>query len=178
MQQFDLMGKDVKLVLKENVIAVLSNAPLTTVSSAFHNGGGIKKTNVILNVEVPKAYGDRKLHDDPDALIIDSAKAFGLNESFIGMVTAAAVTNFALVSKADGKLGVSVVATAADNEGNTCDHAASAGEEIDIENDTNGTINIIVGNPTILYLTLVIVVGGIVIAGVVSIFVWIYRKRE
>lgn len=151
MKQFDLMGEGVKLVLKENVLAVLSDVPLTTVSSAFHNGGGLKKTNTILNVEVPDSYGDRNLHDDPHAFVTNSAKKFGLKESFIGMVTAAAVTNFALVSGKDGELGVSVVATAADNTGHTCNHAESAGEKIDIQEETAGTINIIVvvdGNPT------------------------------
>lgn len=151
MKQFDLVGEGVKLVLRENVLAVLSDDPLKTVSSAFHNGGGLKKTNVILNVEVPNSYGDRNLHDDPDAFIINSAKAFGLSQSFIGMVTAAAVANFALVSGKAGELGVSVVATAADNEGHTCDHAESAGEKIDVHEDNVGTINIIVvvdGNPT------------------------------
>ena len=151
MKQFDLVVSDLKLVLKENVLAVISDAPLNTVSSAFHNGGGLKKTNVILNVEVPKSYGDRNLHDDPDAFITNSAKTFGIKGAFIGMVTAAAVTNFAIVSRKKGDLGVSVVATAADNEGHTCNHAESAGEKIDVEEDAAGTINIIVvvdGNPT------------------------------
>jgi iron complex transport system ATP-binding protein len=150
MKQFDLVGDGVKLVLKENVLAVLSDAPLNTVSSAFYNGGGLKKTKAILNVEVPKSYSDRCLHDDPEAFIMDSSKRFGLTESFVGMVTAAAVENFSLVSKKDGDIAVSVIATAADNEGNTCNHAESAGETIETQH-IEGTINIIVvidGNPT------------------------------
>jgi adenosylcobinamide hydrolase len=150
MKQFDLVGDGVKLVLKENVLAVLSDAPLNTVSSAFHNGGGIEKTNAILNIEIPKSYSDRGLHDDPEAFIMNSSKKFGLRERFIGMITAAAVENFSLVSKRDGELAVSVIATAADNEGNTCNHAESAGETIEIQ-ESEGTINIIViidGNPT------------------------------
>lgn len=150
MKQFDLVGEGVKLVLKENVLAVLSDAPLTTVSSAFHNGGGLKKANVILNVEVPKSYGDRNLHDDPEAFIVNAAKTFGISGSFIGVVTAAVVENYSLVSKRDGELAVSVVATAADNEGNTCNFAESAGEPIEVMH-IEGTINIIIvidGNPT------------------------------
>ncbi len=143
MKQFNLVGKGVKLVLKENVLAVLSDAPLNTVSSAFHNGGGLKKTKVILNVEVPKSYGDRNLHDDPDAFIVNAARTFGVSGSFIGVVTAAAVENFSLVSKRDGEFAVSVVATAADNEGNTCNFAESAGEPIEVKH-IEGTINIIV----------------------------------
>ena len=149
MKQFNLTEDGIKLILKENVLAVLSDKPLTTISSAFHNGGGLKETNAILNVEVLKECNDKYLHDDPDAYIIGSSKRFGLNESFIGMVTAAAVANFSLFSKKNGELAVSVIATAADNEGNTCNFAESAGETINVEENA-GTINIIVvidGNP-------------------------------
>jgi adenosylcobinamide hydrolase len=150
MKQFDLAVPGVKLILKENVLAVLSDAPLNTVSSAFHNGGGLKKTNAILNVEVLKSCSDRLLHGNPELYIMDSAKKFGLNESFIGMVTAASVGNFALVSKKEGELAVSAIATASDNEGNTCNYSESAGEPI-VTEKIEGTINIIVvidGNPT------------------------------
>ena len=150
LKQFELVAKDTKLILKENVLAVLSETPLTTVSSAFHNGGGLKKTKVIVNVEVTKDYSDSCLHDDPEAFLMDSTKKFGLKESFVGMVTAAAIENFSLVSKRNGDLAVSVIATAADNEGNTCNFAESAGEAIEVKH-IEGTINIIViidGNPT------------------------------
>jgi len=150
MKQFDLEAPGVKLILEKNVLAVLSDSPLNTISSAFHNGGGIKKTNAILNVEVLKSYSDRTLHDDPEAYIMESSKVIGLNESFIGMVTAAAVENFSMVSKREEDLGVNVIATAADNEGHTCNHAESAGEKIEVK-VIEGTINIIAvvdGNPT------------------------------
>jgi adenosylcobinamide amidohydrolase len=150
MKQFELVGEGIKLILKENVLAVLSDNPLNTVSSAFYNGGGLKKMKAILNVEVVKSCSDRYLHDNPEAYIVDSSKKFGLREDFIGMVTAAAVENFSLVSKRNGELAVSVIATAADNEGNTCNFAESAGEAIEAKH-IEGTINIIVvidGNPT------------------------------
>ena len=150
MKQFNLVGEGIKLILKENVLAVLSDIPLDTVSSAFYNGGGLKKIKAILNVEVIKSCSDQYLHDNPEVYIIDSSKKFGLRENFIGMVTAAAVENFSLVSKRNGDLAVSVIATAADNEGNTCNFAESAGEAIEVQH-IEGTINIIVvidGNPT------------------------------
>ena len=150
MKQFELVGKGIKLILKENVLAVISDEPLNTISSAFHNGGGLKKTRAILNVEVIKSCSDQRLHDNPDAYIVDSSKKFGLSENFIGMVTAAAFENFSLVSKRNGTLAVSVIATAADNEGNTCNFAESAGEAIEVKH-IEGTINIMVvidGNPT------------------------------
>jgi adenosylcobinamide hydrolase len=150
MKQFALVGKGINLFLKDNVLAVISEKPLSTVSSAFYNGGGLKDTKAILNVEVIKSCTDQYLHENPDMYILNSSKEFGLNESFIGMVTAAAVKNFSLFSKKDDELGISVIATAADNEGNTCNFAESAGEKINIET-SEGTINIIVvidGNPT------------------------------
>ncbi len=143
MKELLLEAKGAKLVLCENILAVLSQTPLNTVSSAFHNGGGIKKTQAILNVEVSKGYGDRSLHIDPEALIVESSKKLGFNKEFIGMVTAACVQNFSLVSKREDNIGVSVIATAADNEGNTCNYAESSGEEMKTH-IIEGTINIIV----------------------------------
>ena len=151
MKEFKLEGKGIQLTLQDNILAVLSISPLQTVSSAYHNGGGIKPTRVILNIEVPKGYGDTKLHMNPEKLIADSANKLGIKEEFIAMITAACVKNFAIVSKRDSELGVSVIATAADDEGHTCDHAESSGEEIHAEVVEKGTINIVVvidGNPT------------------------------
>src|SRR4030043_265275 len=87
-------GEGINLILRENVLAVLSDAPLNTISSAFHNGGGVKKTRAILNVEVLKSCSDQYLHDNPELYITASAKRFGLEDSFIGMVPAAAGENF------------------------------------------------------------------------------------
>ena len=148
-KQIDIIGSFGKLVLKDNVLAFISNIDLSTVSSAIYNGG-FKKTKAILNVQAPEKYSDRKLHANPQNLIIDSAKKIGLSKNFVGMVTAAAIDKFALVSKKDGNLAVSVTATAVDPEGDTCSHAETAGEAITVEEKT-GTINIMVvidGNPT------------------------------
>jgi adenosylcobinamide amidohydrolase len=131
------------------VLAVISDIELSTVSSAIYNGG-FKKTKAILNVQTPEELSDRKLHENPQKFIIDSAKKLGLSENFVGMITAAAVDKFALASKKDGDLTVTVTATAVDPEGNTCSHAETAGETITVE-EMSGTINIMVvidGNPT------------------------------
>lgn len=143
MEQHTLVGKDIKLVIKENVLAVLSSNKLSVISSAIHNGG-CTRTKTIINTQVSDEYGDRRLHDDPVLFIIDSSKKLGNFDDFVGLVTYASVKDFSLVSKRDGNLGVSVVATAG------CTHAESAGEEIEIH-EIPGTINIIViidGNPT------------------------------
>ena len=116
MKQFDLAGNCGKLVLKDNVLAVLSDVDLSTVSSAIYNGG-FKKVKAILNVQVPEEYSDRRLHENPQSFIMDSAKKLGLAESFVGMVTAAAIDKFSLVSKKDGDVAVSVIATAVDPAG-------------------------------------------------------------
>ena len=149
MKQFDLIGSSGKLVLENNVLAVLSDTDLSTISSAIFNGG-FKKVKAILNVQTLEECSDRQLHASPQKFVVDSAKKFGITENFVGMVTAAAVDKFTLVSKKDDDLAVNVIATAVDPEGNTCSHAESAGETITVEEMT-GTINIMIiidGNPT------------------------------
>jgi adenosylcobinamide amidohydrolase len=147
MKQFDLLGTSAKLVLKGNVLAVISDSDLTVVSSAIYNGG-FRKTKAILNVQVPEGYSDRSLHADPVKLIVESSKKLrelGVSDNFVAMITAAKVTNFALCTKKEGEISVSVAATAGCQT-----HAESAGEEIDTQ-EVVGTINIIVvvdGNPT------------------------------
>jgi iron complex transport system ATP-binding protein len=148
-KQIDLLGNFGKLVLNENVLAAISDIELTTVSSAIYNGG-FKKTKALLNVQAPEELGDRKLHENPQKFITESAKKLGISNDFVGMITAAAVDKFALASKKDGDLTVTVTATAVDPEGNTCSHAETAGETIKVE-EMPGTINIMViidGNPT------------------------------
>ena len=68
MKQFKLVGEGIKLIIKDNILAVLSDSSLTTVSSAFHNGG-FQKTNVLINAQVPKEYNDGHLHQDPEQFI-------------------------------------------------------------------------------------------------------------
>jgi adenosylcobinamide amidohydrolase len=148
-KQIDLSGKFGKLVLKDNVLAVISDIDLTTVSSAIYNGG-FKKTRAVLNVQATNDLTDKQLHADPQKFIIDSAKKLGIQDDFVGMVTAAAVNKFAYASKKDGNLTVTVTATAVDVDGNTCSHAETAGEPITVE-EMPGTINIMIvidGNPT------------------------------
>jgi iron complex transport system ATP-binding protein len=143
MRQFDLVDNSVRLVLKGNVLAVLAEAPLNTVSGAIYNGG-FKKTKAILNVQVPDEYGDRRLHEDPLKFVEESSKKLALMGDFVGMITAANVEKFSLVRKQEDDFGVAVVATAG------CSHAESAGEKIELE-QIEGTINVIVvidGNPT------------------------------
>jgi adenosylcobinamide amidohydrolase len=148
-KQIDLSGNFGKLVLKDNVLAVISDIELTTVSSAIYNGG-FKKAKAILNVQATNDLTDKQLHADPQKFIINSAKKLGIQNNFVGMVTAAAVDKFAWASKKDGDLTVTVTATAVDVDGNTCSHAETGGETITVE-EMLGTINIMViidGNPT------------------------------
>jgi adenosylcobinamide amidohydrolase len=148
-KQIDLSGNFGKLVLKDNVLAIISNIDLTTISSAIYNGG-FKKTKALLNVQSTNDLTDQQLHANPQKFIADSAKKLGISDNFVGMVTAAAVDKFAWASEKDGDLTVTVAATAVDVDGNTCSHAETAGESITVE-EMLGTINIMVvidGNPT------------------------------
>ncbi len=143
MRQFELVGNSVKLVLEDNILAVLSGTELRTVSSAIHNGG-FRNVKTILNVQVPEGYDDKLLHHDPLALVWASSRKIGVKGDFVGMITAAKATNFSLVTKKGENLAVSVIATAG------CSHAETAGEEIKFQN-AGGTVNIMViidGNPT------------------------------
>jgi adenosylcobinamide amidohydrolase len=148
-KQIDLSGNFGKLVLKDNVLAIISNIDLTAISSAIYNGG-LKKTKALLNVQATNDLTDQQLHANPQKFIADSAKKLGISDNFVGMVTAAAVEKFAWASEKDGDLTVTVTATAVDVDGNTCSHAETAGESITVE-EMLGTINIMVvidGNPT------------------------------
>lgn len=144
MQQIDLVKNDIKLLLKDNVLAVNSSINLTTVSSAIYNGG-YKEVKVILNVQVPEGFDETVLHKNPEDFVLASSKKLSLeNSQFIGMITAADVRDFSLATKSDGEVSVSVIATAG------VDHGESSGEDIEVE-QIEGTINIIViidGNPT------------------------------
>jgi len=134
--KIDLLDDRVRLVLKENVLAVLAEVELSTVSGAIHNGG-FRKTKAILNMEVPEEYGDRRLHDDPIAFVRYSAQKLDLSHDFISLITAAKIKNFSLASEEKEGIVVKVVATAG------CSHAEAAGEEINAQ-QVDGTINIIV----------------------------------
>jgi adenosylcobinamide amidohydrolase len=143
MDQVKLAGNNVKLTIQENVLSIISDVELRTVSSAIYNGG-FKKTKFILNVQVPEGYSDSALHEEPLGFVESSSKKLGVAEDFVGMITAAKVRNYSAVSRTEGDLAVSVVATAG------CSHAESAGEDIQVQQG-RGTINIIVaidGNPT------------------------------
>lgn len=142
MEQTDL-ADNTKLILKDNVLAVISEKELATVSSAIFNGG-FKQVKAVLNVGVPEGYSDRSLHLDPLELITSSAAKLGLTEDYLAMVTAAKVKNYSLVSKKSDNFSVNVAATAG------CSHGESSGEEMDVQ-EIVGTINIIVlinGNPS------------------------------
>lgn len=138
-----MVGNDIELIIKNNVLAVISSNKLTVMSSAIYNGG-CRNTKVIINTQVFDDYGDKKLHENPVNYIIECSKKISNIDDFVGMVTYASINDFSLVKKKEGALGVSVVATAG------CTHAESSGEEIEVE-EISGTINIIVlidGNPT------------------------------
>ena len=142
MEQFNL-ADSVKLIVKDNVLAVFCDNALKAVSSAFYNGGR-KQVKAVLNVGVPEGYNDRSLHLDPLELITSSAAKIGFTKDYLAMVTAAKIKNYSFVTKKIDDFSVSVAATAG------CKHGESSGEEMDVQ-EILGTINIIVlidANPT------------------------------
>ncbi|MDR1993436.1 MAG: adenosylcobinamide amidohydrolase [Nitrososphaerota archaeon] len=142
MEEFHLT-KDTKLFIRENVLAIICDNALKTISSAIFNGGS-KQVRAVLNVGVPEGYSDLSLHLDPLQLIVSSAAKVGIAQDYLAMVTAAKIKNYSLVSKRTADYTVCVVATAG------CSHGESSGENMAVDEIT-GTINIIVfieGNPT------------------------------
>jgi adenosylcobinamide amidohydrolase len=142
LEQIEL-ADNVKLIVKDNVLAVFCDSALKTVSSAIYNGG-YNQVKAVLNVGVPEGYSDLSLHLDPLELITSSAAKVGLTKDYLAMLTAAQIRNYSLVTKKAQGFSVSVVATAG------CQHGESSGEEMDVQ-EIAGTINIIVlidGNPS------------------------------
>ncbi len=130
------MKNHVRLVHKDNVLAILSNIELNIASSAFYNGG-FRRTRTIVNAEVPDTYGNQRLHEDPISFVQAAGKRLGVPQDFVGMVTAAKIKNFSLVKERRGDLAVCTIATAG------CSHSESAGEPIEVQ-EIEGTINVIV----------------------------------
>lgn len=142
MEQYNL-AEDAKLIIKENVLALVSEKGLATVSSAIFNGG-FSHVKAIVNVGVPPGYSDQALHMDPMVLITSSVAKLNITKDYLAMVTAANIQNYSLVTKKTDAFSVSVAATAG------CSHGESSGEQMDVP-EMFGTINVIVlidGNPT------------------------------
>ncbi len=137
MKTIDLLNTpQAKLLVEDNVAAIVSNTGLLTVSSAIYSGG-YKRVRAILNISVPDGYSDADLHEDPLRLVRMSAGKVGVSEDYLAMITAAKIKNMMHVAKTEGGITVNVVATAG------ASHGESAGEAIDAEH-FDGTINIIV----------------------------------
>ena len=135
MEEFNLV-RGTKLVVKDNVLAVICDNALMTISSAFYNGGS-KQVKAVLNVGVPEGYNDRSLHLDPLELITSSAAKLGLTKDYLAMVTAAKIKNYSLVTQKAEDFSIIVAATAG------CKHGESSGEPMDVQ-EIHGTINVIV----------------------------------
>jgi adenosylcobinamide amidohydrolase len=144
MTQYPLPGTSAKIVVKDNIVAVISDIPLTTISSGIYNGG-CKKVYAILNVSVPADYNDKHLHDDPLNLVYVAQENLQITTDSIAMLTAAKIQNLSITTRQIGDITITVIATAGWR------HGESAGEIIESSHYMHGTINIIVvlnANPT------------------------------
>lgn len=136
---------DVRLLLRNEILAVISEREMTSASSAVHNGG-LRKAKAVLNVHVPESYDQKLLHEHPEQIISEAAEKLGLNPQLsVGMITAADVTKFSTETTNRDGMAVASIVTAG------CSLAETAGENIEAGLTAPGTINIIVvidGNPT------------------------------
>jgi len=144
MKEYDLFD-GVKLILRDDVLALISETEVLAVSSAVHNGG-LGKAKAVLNVHVPESYDQKLLHERPEQVILEVARKLNLDPQLcVGMITAADVGKFSMATAAKDHLKVCSIATAG------CSLAETAGENIEVSSPTAGTINIMVaidGNPT------------------------------
>ncbi|MEM2911438.1 MAG: adenosylcobinamide amidohydrolase [Candidatus Bathyarchaeia archaeon] len=145
MKTYELLGEDLKLILKDNMLALISKGKLNIVSSAVYNGG-FKKARVILNVHVPEDCDQKAVHENPEHLVLEALKDLGVDpEQCVGLITAADVKNFSIITAKKEDLTVSAIVTAG------CSFAETAGEKIEASVTSLGTINTIIviqGNPT------------------------------
>jgi adenosylcobinamide amidohydrolase len=143
-KQNPLPNTNAKITIKDNIVAIISDTPLVTLSSGIYNGG-YKKVNAILNVSVPDNYNDKHLHDDPLNIVYDAQKNLQITGDYIAMITAAKIENLSMTTRTIGDITITAVATAGWR------HGESSGEDIENSHYTHGTINIIVflnANPT------------------------------
>jgi adenosylcobinamide amidohydrolase len=111
MREYDLFG-GLKLLLEDDVLALISETEMVTVSSAVHNGG-FGKAKAVLNVHVPDSYDQKLLHEHPEQIITEAAQKLGLNpQSSVGMITAADINKFSMITTRKDNLAVSAIATA------------------------------------------------------------------
>jgi adenosylcobinamide amidohydrolase len=143
MKQYPLPKTSAKIVTTDNIVAIISDDPLTILSSGIYNGG-FHKANAVLNVSVPDGYSDKNLHDDPITLVYDAQKTLQITNEYVAMITAAKIQNMSITTRQIGDITITAIATAGWR------HGESSGEEIQASH-SNGTINIIVfldGNPS------------------------------
>lgn len=84
-----------------------SRSPLVVLASSVV-GGGFSEAAAILNRHVHKNYQ----HPDPAADLHEFARGLGVEEPFVGLMTAAFVDQARAVTLADGETTVAVIATA------------------------------------------------------------------
>lgn len=145
MKEYELFEKNFKLFVEDDFLALVSDRETTTVSSAVYNGG-FRKAKAVINAHAPEDYDQKLLHEHPENLILKVLRKLNLNPDYsIGMITAADINKFSIVTADEGDLSVSAVVTAG------CSLAETSGEEIETTPFTPSTINTIIainGNPT------------------------------
>lgn len=145
MKTYEMLGENLKLLLKDDILALISKTELNIVSSAIHNGG-FKKARAVLNVHVSEGSDQKAVHENPENLVLEALKILDIEpHQAVGMITAADVKNFSMATTKKEDLMVSAIVTAG------CSFAETAGEKIEASITSYGTINTIVvihGNPT------------------------------
>ncbi|MFQ5856525.1 MAG: adenosylcobinamide amidohydrolase [Anaerolineae bacterium] len=105
MIELDFPGATAKIT--PHVLVLRSEHPLHVLSSAVVNGG-LTRTRYIINHHVDKSYG----HSDPVNDLRNFASGNGVDEPFVGLMTAVRLHRARAVTHRAGDLTVAVVVTA------------------------------------------------------------------
>jgi adenosylcobinamide hydrolase len=123
--------RGVHLEIDSDAVRVWSDAPLAVLSSAVI-GGELRQTSHIVNMHVGNAYDHARPNEDLAAF----AARCGIDEVFVGMMTAASTHNAGVAMDSREDLTVAAIVTAG------LSNVASAGVTLPAQT-SNGTINTI-----------------------------------
>jgi adenosylcobinamide hydrolase len=103
---FDTTIRGIAVTVDSAAVRVTSRRPLRVLSSALV-GGGFGETREIVNMHVDDVAPD----SSPERELRDFAARLGIDEPFVGLMTAAATEHARLAVAADGELTVAAVAS-------------------------------------------------------------------
>jgi len=129
-KQLDIEIKGVKARTTKQAIIIASERPLKVLSSAVLNGGLVYASSII-NYHVQKNFKN----SNPSAYLRRATSKLALSDPTVGLMTAARLKNVSIKKNQDEEIATIVTAGVS--------YPAAAGDEIEVGNTHQGTINTI-----------------------------------